>query len=149
MKFSFNFLNFDSSRLTGSTFPLFLCKQLYKSSAVNVKNSMFLTSFCGWGFVKQFILDGLSIVEACILDKIDHYRWDGDKVRSSSCNDPCLFVFFRSTGLRYLWKFVGSAGVICSKTKGQTRTKKTFSVLGSRFDEQTNFGVMLYLRKSK
>lgn len=74
VKFSFNFLNFDSSRSTGSTFPLFLCKQLYKSSAVNVKNSMFLTSFCGWGFVKQFVLDGLSIVEACILDKIDHYR---------------------------------------------------------------------------
>ena len=44
---------------------------------------------------------------------------------------------------------MGSAGVICSKTKGQTRTKRTFSVLGSRFDEQTNFGVMLYLRKSK
>lgn len=68
VKFSFNFLNFDSSRSTGSTFPLFLCKQLYKSSAVNVKNSMFLTSFCGWGFVKQFVLDGLSIVEACILE---------------------------------------------------------------------------------
>ena len=74
VKLSFNFLNLDSSRLTGSTFPpAFWCRQLYKSSAVNVKNGV--ASFCGCpGFtvpLKWVFTNGLSIVEACILDKVD------------------------------------------------------------------------------
>lgn len=68
--FSSIFLDLDSSRLIGSTVPLFWCRQLYKSSAVNAKYLGLIASFCGFAFTELNcgLKDGaFSIEEACIL----------------------------------------------------------------------------------